>query len=459
MNMELRMQYATARDGARIAFGTAGSGPVIVRAPSLPFTHSQLEWEQGNEFFDQLAANFTVVQFDPRGTGLSDRDSADLSMEARMLDLEAVIDKLGLDKFVLHAIGWSGPMCIRYIVENPGRVTHLVLDDTQARVSDFMNIPQIRALDQLTGEWESFLDYLVFMLYGLSRGEADAVKAYLRACVTQQGAQRIFDGLRNDDVCDILPLVNVPTLIVQHTGFAQNVDSARQMAAAIPDARMVLLEGLVTDETNRIVRGIAELMGTTAEMPVQFGATAPNIIASGVRTILFTDLVSHTSMMSLLGDRRGREVLREHERITREVLQTHGGTEVKTMGDGFMASFPSPSGAVDCAIDLQRRFDEFNSGVHADLDRHGGHDTDHGHLDVRVGLNAGEPIEEGGDLFGATVIMASRIANHAEGGEILASDVVRALCAGKSFLFADRGENVLRGFEDPVRVYEVRWRE
>ncbi len=80
-------------------------------------------------------------------------------------------------------------------------------------------------------------------------------------------------------------------------------------------------------------------------------------------------------------------------------------------------------------------------------------------LQVRIGLNAGEPIEEEGDLFGATVILASRIAAKAEGAEILASDVVRGLCSGKGFLFADRGEFVAKGFEDPVRLFEVRWRE
>ena len=77
---------------------------------------------------------------------------------------------------------------------------------------------------------------------------------------------------------------------------------------------------------------------------------------------------------------------------------------------------------------------------------------------VRIGLNAGEPIAEEGDLFGTAVIAAARIAGHAAGGEILASDVVRQLVAGKGFLFADRGDVALRGFEDPVRLYEVRWR-
>ena len=122
-----------------------------------------------------------------------------------------------------------------------------------------------------------------------------------------------------------------------------------------------------------------------------------------LRTVLFTDLVGHTEMMSRLGDERGRAVLREHERITREVLKANGGTEVKTMGDGFMASFGSVTRAVECAIALQRAFAEREGEP----------------LNVRVGLNAGEPIEEDGDLFGATVILTSRIAAKAEGGEIL----------------------------------------
>jgi len=161
------------------------------------------------------------------------------------------------------------------------------------------------------------------------------------------------------------------------------------------------------------------------------------------------DIVGHTGMMSRLGDERGREVLREHETITREVLKTHGETEVKTMGDGFMASFGSVTKAVECAIALQRAFAERNSSAHPEALEG---------LSVRVGLNADEPIEEDGDLFGATVILASRIAARAEGGEILVADTVRGLCSGKGFLFADRGEFVAKGFEEPVRVYEVRWR-
>ena len=114
------------------------------------------------------------------------------------------------------------------------------------------------------------------------------------------------------------------------------------------------------------------------------------------------------------------------------------------MGDGFMASFGSVTKSVECAIALQRAFANRVSDEP---------------LNVRVGLTAGEPIEEDGDLFGATVILASRIAAKAEGGEILVADTIRGLSSGKGFLFADRGEFVAKGFEDPVRVYEVRWRE
>jgi class 3 adenylate cyclase len=119
-------------------------------------------------------------------------------------------------------------------------------------------------------------------------------------------------------------------------------------------------------------------------------------------------------------------------------------------GDGFMASFGSVTKAVECAVVLQKAIEERNSGV--------GRDVPPERLYVRVGLNAGEPIEEDGDLFGATVILASRIAAKAGGGEILVADTVRGLCSGKGFLFADRGEFVAKGFEEPVRVYEVSWR-
>ncbi len=121
------------------------------------------------------------------------------------------------------------------------------------------------------------------------------------------------------------------------------------------------------------------------------------------------------------------------------------------MGDGFMASFSSATKALECAIALQQAFAQRNESAEEPIN-------------VRIGLNAGEPIAEDdpggrGDLFGTAVNVAARIASKADAGEILASNVVRELVAGKEFLFNDRGDTELRGFQDLVRVYEVRWRE
>jgi class 3 adenylate cyclase len=163
--------------------------------------------------------------------------------------------------------------------------------------------------------------------------------------------------------------------------------------------------------------------------------------------VLFTDLVEHTQMMAALGDQRGREVLREHERITREVLAEHGGTEVKAMGDGFLASFHSVTNAVECAVSLQLRIEKHNAGACEATPS----------LSVRIGVNAGEPIEEDGDLFGATVILAARIADAAAGGEILVSNSIRELSAGKQFRFVDRGTFAAKGYEESVRIWSVDW--
>jgi class 3 adenylate cyclase len=219
-----------------------------------------------------------------------------------------------------------------------------------------------------------------------------------------------------------------------------------RLSAAIPGAQSALFEG-----SSIFYSGDEEITARTVDFLTQVFAkrdTTSTVSAppapGGLRTVLFTDIVGHTDMMQRLGDAKGRDVLREHERITRETLKAHGGAEVKTMGDGFLASFGSVTAAMECAIALQRAF-----AVHTESMPEP--------LHVRVGLNAGEPIEEDGDLFGSTVILASRIAAKAGAGEILVPDTVRGLLSGKQFLFTDRGEFVPKGFDDAVRLFNVRW--
>jgi adenylate cyclase len=152
-----------------------------------------------------------------------------------------------------------------------------------------------------------------------------------------------------------------------------------------------------------------------------------------------------TALTQRLGDAAAQERVRAHDRIVRAAVSSHGGTEVKHTGDGLMVSFPSATRALECAVAIQQRVDEYG-GQHPDTA-----------IAVRIGLNAGEPLAEAGDYFGTAVQLAARICDQAVGGQILVSGVVRDLAAGKGFLFSDLGETVPRGFEDPVHLYQVRW--
>jgi adenylate cyclase len=154
-----------------------------------------------------------------------------------------------------------------------------------------------------------------------------------------------------------------------------------------------------------------------------------------------------TAQTQRLGDAEAQSLVRLHNSVVGEALASHGGSQVKHTGDGIMASFLTASSAVECAIAVQRAFAAHNE-VHP-----------REQVMVRIGINAGEPVAEGDDLFGTAVQLAARVCARAEPGEVLTSDVVRQLVAGKGFLFADQGEAAIRGFEDPVRLYEVRWRE
>jgi len=243
----------------------------------------------------------------------------------------------------------------------------------------------------------------------------------------------------------------MPTLVLHRIADPAIPFSAGQkLAAGIPGARFLPLEGkghlFCLGDYRNILSAVDKFLGdrTDATPEVATSQPAQTKRRSGVSTVLFTDIVGHTEMMQRLGDARGRDVLREHERITRELLKTHGGAEVKTMGDGFMASFGSVTSAMECAIALQRAFAAHTESMPEPLH-------------VRVGLNAGEPIEEDGDLFGATVILASRIAAKAGAGEILVPETVRGLLSGKGFMFSDRGEFVPKGFDEGVRLWDVRW--
>ena len=160
---------------------------------------------------------------------------------------------------------------------------------------------------------------------------------------------------------------------------------------------------------------------------------------------MFTDLKDSTLMTTLYGDAKALHLLHVHNALTRNALKAHEGREVKHTGDGIMASFTRAADAVACAIAIQRAFSEYNN-EHADTP-----------LYLRVGLSAGEPIEEHGDLFGRTVQLAARLCALAEPGRILVDGVVYDQATDKRLPFSDLGEVTPKGFDHPIRLYEVQW--
>ena len=448
--MERWVRYCTTEDGVRIAYSVEGDAdlPPLVWVPGW-ISHLELDGPRRDSVgATEILKPVRFITLDKRGTGLSSRDVDDFSMDAHIADVAAVVDDLGLENFAIAGGSEGGTVAIGFAAQYPARVESLVIYGSfanPARVGGSQAIRQA-LLTMVREEWGMASRLMSdFFVNGDSYVTPQEFAVHEALAANPPEAYATLEAMFAVDVRPQLSQIQAPTLVI-HARDDRMVPLAlgQEIAAGIRGARFVSVPGAhfpAPQEMREIFAGMVEFVtGVSWTAPLAGTLEGPH---GPLRTVLFTDLVGHTEMMSRLGDDRGRDVLREHEHITREVLKANGGTEVKTMGDGLMASFGSVTKAVECAVALQHAFSEREGEP----------------LNVGVGLNAGEPIEEDGDLFGAAVIRAARIAALAEGGEILVANVVRELAEGKGFLFGDRGEVALRGFDDPVRLFEVRWRE
>ncbi len=452
--MEQQIRFCTTSDGVRIAYATVGQGYPLVKAANW-LNHLEFDWESPiwGHLMRGLAENRLLVRYDERGTGLSDRQAEDMSFERWVGDLGAVVDAAGLDRFALLGISQGGPVAIAYAIQNPERVSHLILYGTYARFPRLPETPE---------EVEEAQALLILMRRGWGQdnpayrhiftsrfipdGTAEQMRWFAdveRKSASPEMAVKLLIEFSRIDVTEITPRISMPTLILHcRDDQACPFSAGRELAALVPGARFVPMEGsnhlFLEDEPARKVF-LREVNAFLLEEEADTAAVAP----SGLVTILFTDMEGSTSLTQRLGDAGAQELLRTHNTIVREALKAHDGAEIKHTGDGIMASFPSASKALACATTIQTAFAERN-------------ETAEEPIKVRIGLNAGEPVAEDEDLFGTAVQLAARVCATAEPGTILASNVVRELSAGKPFLFSDQGDVVLRGFEDPVRLYEVR---
>ena len=248
-------------------------------------------------------------------------------------------------------------------------------------------------------------------------------------------------------------LAHVRDLEVQHRYDARYLsywfDSDRQLAFCLVDAPSEAAaeaahrdaHGLIASRILEVdLRQIDEFLGTIPQ-----ARPAEPYVETAFRAILFTDMVGSTAVTQQLGDAKAMRLLRRHDDIVRAEVRTGRGSEVKHTGDGIMASFRSVIRAVESAIAIQRSFAEHNA-EHPDEA-----------IAIRIGLAAGEPVTESGDLFGVAVQLAARLCARGRPSTILVSTAVHGLVVGHPFVFGTRKKLTLRGFDQPVHAYEVEW--
>ena len=472
--MEQQIRFCTTSGGVRIAYAVTGQGPPLVRALGW-CTHLEFERKldpSQEGLWSLLARNHSFVRYDGRGMGLSDRNIRTFSLDDKVQDLEAVVDALGLERFALLGTSEGGPTSIAYAVRHPERLSHLILygsfawmpppetkEDVELLRAIMMTV--IPGWGRDTPEFRQLWTFR--FMPNASNEEIKLFNEFQKVSATGETVAALIGSIGRIDVRELLPKVTTPTLVIHRRGdVVIQFDRGRELAALIPGARLVALEGdnhfpmPGEPEIEQITRAIEEFVAEG-----QIAPGPPAAAASGLVTILFTDMEGSTTLTQRLGDAAAQELLRTHNIIVRDALKAHGGSEIKHTGDGVMASFPSASRALECAIAIQQAFAEWNRDVAAALappqGAASGAPTPLEPMLVRIGLNAGEPVAEESDLFGAAVQLAARVCARAEPGQVLAANVVRELAMGKGFLFSDQGDVELRGFEDPIRLYEVRW--
>jgi pimeloyl-ACP methyl ester carboxylesterase len=241
------VEYVATADGVRIAYSRRGRGRTVVWMPPLPARHLELEWEQPGDrrWLEWLASRYTLVQYDPRGLGLSDRAVASFSLDDFERDIEAVVERVATEPVILFAKVNAGPLAIEYAARHPERVSHLILWCATTRVADGIggHLEALRLLAEQ--DWELFLRTAAHLVRGWSAGQsADQAVALLRAAMSPDAVPALVRDAFAIDVTDHLPLVRSPTLVCHRRGVTWvPMERAVELASTIPGARLVVLEG------------------------------------------------------------------------------------------------------------------------------------------------------------------------------------------------------------------------
>ena len=441
--MDFSVSYFTTPDGVRLAYGTLGEGPAVIVPPGWI---SNIETLDENPYaiavYEGLAKRHRVIVYDKQGCGLSEREASEFTIERLVAELKALIDHLELDQVTLLGDSQGGLTAMAYAAEHPERVTGLALNSAYASgPKTFTNAKVQESILTLVGaHWGIGAKVLTDMFIpGASPEEADAFTKRQRKGASAEVAVGYLRLNYETDISELLPKITAPTLVFHNHGDrAVPFRGGQQIAMGIPNARFIAgdgsIHGRLTEEHQALLLDFLAGDEATDEAAA---ASAADLV-----TIMFTDIEGSTALTQRLGDEGAQVLLHEHNDLVRAAISERGGREVKHTGDGIMASFPLVSSALECAETIQRELTAREGAVR-----------------VRIGLNAGEPIAEDGDLFGTAVQLAARICDRGEPGQILASDVVRLLAAGKAHVFTDAGSATMKGFDAPIPLHEVHWAE
>ncbi|HUE32480.1 MAG TPA: adenylate/guanylate cyclase domain-containing protein, partial [Mycobacterium sp.] len=438
-----RTRYASCGE-TDIAYQVFGDGPVdllVLPGPLIPIDSVDMEPSM-YRFHRRLASFARVIRFDQRGIGLSSRvPSLDmLGPKFWAQDAIAVMDAVGCERATILAPGFTSLTGLVLAADYPQRVDNLVLINGAARTLSAPDYPmgaEVGASDPFTtiGIEPDAVErgFDVLGIIAPSVANDDAFRSWWdmagNRAASPSMARAFIKKIREADVRDTLERIAVPTLILHRDNprFSP-VEQAHYLAERIAGSRLVELAGEdavywvgdtgpMLDEIEEFITGVR-------------GASESERLLT---TIVFTDIVGSTERAALLGDDRWHDLLDRHDSIVRHELQRFGGHEVNTAGDGFVATFSSPSAALACADEILEAVRVLG-------------------IEVRVGIHAGEVEVRGADVAGMAVHIAARVAAQAGPSEVLVSSTVRDIVTGSRHRFADRGEYALKGVPGQWRL-------
>jgi class 3 adenylate cyclase len=441
-----KTRYARSGD-VNIAYQIAGKGPIdLVYVPGW-VSNIETAWEDPHvsRFLERLASFSRLILFDKRGTGLSDRVSiSELpTLEQRMDDVRAVMDAADSERAALFGASEGGVMCALFGATYPDRTAALVLYGSYAKGTATADYPQGMAeqdvidefVEGLTELWDDAGGLLTFWAPSASDDPVAqaAFGRYLRTGASPSAVVALTRMNAAIDIRHVLPVIAVPTLVIHRSeDMIVTVAAGRDLAAGIEGAKYVELPG----EDHLWFHGDGDaILGEVEEFLT--GTREAEIVDRILATVMFTDIVDSTRKAAALGDRRWRDLLGRHDMLMRRELERHRGRAVKTLGDGFLATFDGPARAIRCACSARDALRGLG-------------------LEVRAGLHTGECELIGDDLGGIAVNIGARVGSVAGPGEVLVSRTVTDLVAGSGIEFTDRGVHSLKGVPGEWHLYSVK---